>query len=428
MNIDENEQIIGKWVREKRLSKGLDIRGLSSLSGVTINQISRIENGLSAVTCRAVVRLCFGLDIKLYDFMVEMGYGRTDYRETITISDNHKTLPMDFTALDLEAFRLAYRNDLLAAKNDLIESWVQILETRNIFEGDLWQIATDQINKATLESGRSPIEYPTSRIDLSDTHDSGGVITYLDAGDYLRNQRQQWQKTLVDIQVSIGLPQSVLSRIENGEMENIRFGYVLKLNQLFSCDPSILSMFLASSEFHSGIDLFRAISPKHLVGSSAKLQPKDYLLDPYQDTLLRIARWSRVCNLSTWLDKERAKWGMYNHTNEFIPGFALDRYLAPDFFNKAWDTMWTSVWLLVHSPMAPYPEISSHSKNLFDIFCKRVQDDPVTEQLLKDMREFSDSIFTYAVKSRFLKAYLIDEQLREEVTRYITEYFPDFVK
>jgi transcriptional regulator with XRE-family HTH domain len=82
-----------------------------------------------------------------------------------------------------------------------------------------------------------------------------GAATYLDAGKHLRKERRLRQKTLADVQEAIGVPQSTLSRLEKGEVCLIRFSYIVRLNALFECSPSILSMFWRASELYARIEL-----------------------------------------------------------------------------------------------------------------------------------------------------------------------------
>lgn len=49
-------------VKQKRLEKGLSIRGLSERSGVSAGTIDKIENGLLNPTQLTMMKISFGLD------------------------------------------------------------------------------------------------------------------------------------------------------------------------------------------------------------------------------------------------------------------------------------------------------------------------------------------------------------------------------
>ena len=431
MNRDEVEAKLIQWLHETRQSKGLDIGELSKLCGLATSMISRIENGVSAVTFNTVVRLCFGLGIDSRSFSEQLTISRIDSKRPIDPFYTSHILPPHLTILDIEAFKLAYRFDILAAQGDLIVSWKNILERRKDFHGDSFQAATTQIKNATTALSRIPLEYPSlGCFELEDIYGEHGVIALVDAGNYLREIRQDKFKTLVEFQEASQISRNILRRIENGQMERIRFSDILMLAQLFEKGDSILSMFWAAFEYHTGIEAIRVISnpdPDVIIA----LKEVDYAIDPYPDTLLRISRWylryPLEYNDRLWLDRERKKWesvalpvGLYGSTSsyDFIQIFdRVWRIFSPHLFRLCGRHQYPENAFTDYIP----PEI----QELWTIFLKYLVTDPIFETIKKDFLGHPDDLdFMCGLRSRFKKAWWKNDSLKNEVREYLHHYFP----
>ena len=435
MNINKIEAKLGQWLHEIRQSKGLDIGDLSKLCGLATSMISRIENGVSTVTFSTVVRLCFGLGIDSRSFSEQLAINHIESRRPIDPLYTSHILPSHLTILDLEAFKLAYRFDILAAQDDLIASWKNILERCKDFHGDLSQAATTQIKNATAVLSRIPLKYPSvGSYELDKVYDEHGVIALVDAGNYLREIRQHRFKTLVEFQEASQISRNILRRIENGQMERIRFCDILRIAQLFEVGDSILSMFWAAFEYHTGIESIRVTSNS---GSDViiALKDVDYAIDPYPDTLLRIARWYLSYPLEyndrLWLDRERKKWesvaspvGLYGLTSsyDFIQIFdRVWRIFSPHLFRLCGRYQYPENAFTDYIP----PEI----QELWAIFLKYLVTDPVFETTKKDFLGHPDDLdFMFGLRSRFKNAWWKNDSLKDEVMQYFRQYDPKFLE
>lgn len=60
-----NQKQISKFLKEFRLKKKLSMYRVSVNSGLTINQINRIESGKSGYTVESLNKICKGLGLKI---------------------------------------------------------------------------------------------------------------------------------------------------------------------------------------------------------------------------------------------------------------------------------------------------------------------------------------------------------------------------
>ena len=433
--MDEIEIRFGQWLRETRESKNLDLRTLSKLSGITTSIISRIENGLSAVTFNTVVGLCFGLAVTPKTLLEKLAVVSINFRRALQAEYSLYTIPSYLTILDLEAFKLAYRFDRLATQEILITSWKNILEKRADFHGNAMQVAAVQIQNAISDIANTPLEYPHMVYhDLPDVYHSKGVISLVDAGHYLRGVRQNRGLTLVALQETSHISRIVLGRIENGTMKRIRFCDMVKLVQLLG-DEDILPMFWAAFEYHAGIEAIRTTREP---GSEVKiaLRSVDFAIDPLEDTLLRIARWYQCYPLRDkirlWLDLQRQGWnskvdqaGLYGLSTSYDYG---------RIFNKAWDVFKHHLFRLCGSPQTQYPEddmtdyIPPEVKELWAIFLKYVATDSTFEKVrVSFIRHPDDDDFMHGLRSRFKEAWEESDLFKDDVNQYLRHYYPKFM-
>jgi transcriptional regulator with XRE-family HTH domain len=67
------KQSIGETVKRLRMERGLKLKDLSKLSGISEAQISRLENGIRPPTMRMMVRLAKPLGRDGLDLVYEAG-------------------------------------------------------------------------------------------------------------------------------------------------------------------------------------------------------------------------------------------------------------------------------------------------------------------------------------------------------------------
>jgi transcriptional regulator with XRE-family HTH domain len=487
MDKNDIEQRIGLWILNTRKYKGLDIRELSKQSGVAIGMISRIENGLSIATFSTIVRLCFGLGVKAESFSEQIGIASIQHKYQINPDRSSYTLPVYLTILDLEAFKLVYRFDEAAARDDLISLWKTLLEMIELVErkaetrdkterdfldmvfdkyavtdvmnpsqqainrfqedqkkiarirvgnGDALQISTAQINNATATKKRTPLEYPLmGNFELSDILRSGGVISLLDAGQYLKNFRQQKQKTLINLQDSLDISRNVLSRIEYGDMERVRVSEIAMVDQLLEAEGRILTMFWAAFEYNTGIEAARLTQNRETEIKTTQKAAVSSYLDPFQDTLIRIARWYQCYPINQndriWIDQERKKWEMYSLPTGLYGQISPYDYILV--FNKTWEVFSPYLIRLCYTPRYPgdgdTDSIPPEIMELWKIFDKYLAIDLVFSALKKDLVDHREDLdFFGGVRSQMKKAWWNNETLRTEVESYLQHYHPKFME
>ena len=60
--MEELSQSIVNWIKDVRKSKGLSLTELGNRAGITHSQLSRIENGVSALTLFSLIRMLHGMN------------------------------------------------------------------------------------------------------------------------------------------------------------------------------------------------------------------------------------------------------------------------------------------------------------------------------------------------------------------------------
>nr|WP_154325418.1 helix-turn-helix transcriptional regulator [Pantoea sp. 201603H] len=82
----------GKLIKKIRVEKGFTGSALGELTGLSQQQVSRYERGLSQITLIQLVRILIVLDISLEDFFYQLGVicGFSDARDMLMIYGGQK--------------------------------------------------------------------------------------------------------------------------------------------------------------------------------------------------------------------------------------------------------------------------------------------------------------------------------------------------
>jgi transcriptional regulator with XRE-family HTH domain len=80
--------ILGEVLKEYRLEKGMTLRDLSEKSSVALGYVSELERGHKEASSEILGNLSYGLDIPLYQIIIEAGYRLADWEDTTKIFDN----------------------------------------------------------------------------------------------------------------------------------------------------------------------------------------------------------------------------------------------------------------------------------------------------------------------------------------------------
>lgn len=80
--------ILGEVLKEYRLEKGMTLRDVSEKSAVALGYLSEIERGQKEASSEILENLAYGLDIPLYQIIIEAGYRLADWDTPQRILDD----------------------------------------------------------------------------------------------------------------------------------------------------------------------------------------------------------------------------------------------------------------------------------------------------------------------------------------------------
>jgi transcriptional regulator with XRE-family HTH domain len=80
--------ILGEVLKEYRSEKGMTLRDVSEKSAVALGYLSEIERGQKEASSEILENLAYGLDIPLYQIIIEAGYRLADWDTPQRILDD----------------------------------------------------------------------------------------------------------------------------------------------------------------------------------------------------------------------------------------------------------------------------------------------------------------------------------------------------
>lgn len=245
----------GKWVRERRVELGFDLRSLAAQTDVDVGTISRIENERTQATLSTAVQICEGTGASLTDLM-EALTGKC-FRDLEPVPPfDERVMP---TADDVELLLTYAQRDRQAC----YEWLAHLLNRVAILDGDVMRggrgrgsgkFVSEDIQKL-LEGARLyrfELEYPGElpAEDIWRIFRTGGLLTYTDIGSYIKQVRRKKQVTLARLEDSVKISASVLSNFESGSVERIRLIDVLALDQQLAQEGKIVAMYWSACKFN----------------------------------------------------------------------------------------------------------------------------------------------------------------------------------
>jgi transcriptional regulator with XRE-family HTH domain len=279
----------------------------------------------------------------------------------------------------------------------------------------------DQVKKAlSSHPNCQPIPYPSGFefTMLNDIYAERGIITLFDAGHFARMARQKHNLTVVDVQKATLIGRNVISRIENGELEKIRFSDILKLDNCYQAEEFLQSVFWAAFEYLSGVEyarLIRGINPPPEPFPSIF----NWALDPIQDTLLKISRWYQVFwpREKEWIVEERRKWLVFAGNKDIFGETSAFDYHTSVPFEKIWGLISPHI----HTLAKNYPDrnylssdnnqIPGEVKQLWGFICDYLEGYAAFEASVQDLANYpNDKDFIGAFRAQ-IKKYLRENQV-----------------
>jgi transcriptional regulator with XRE-family HTH domain len=311
----KNLKDINKWLKEKREAKSYNINELAYQSDLTNAVISRIENGVSAITLTSLVKLLKGLESNFFELAKDID-GLKYVRSYWPRFWNQQGVETEssLSIRDLIAFVNFYRQEKSFAEDRLIH-WFSLPLSQHLdcqldnAKEQAKKYVNDMLERRPKDT--KPIPYPREiglHI-LKSTLIKKSVLIYSDAGTFLRKTREKHKLTLKELDDLSHISRSTLSRIERGELERIKIDDITRLDWTLNAEGDLIAMFWAAARFHASI-----LCPK--------CTERDFII---MESLIRIRRWMQATSLQNddWLNQLREDIESYYSSS-------LDKYYAKD--------------------------------------------------------------------------------------------------
>jgi transcriptional regulator with XRE-family HTH domain len=245
----EEHMEFSQWLRRERSERGIDLKKTAQASKVDTSTLSRIENGVTEPTLETVVRIMRGLDIDLNQTLATWVEDRSLLAKD---SDKHDDVLPVLQPKDIRAFWDYWTQNSTAAY-DLLTGLLNQVAQLHAPPKRPYQEFSDSViphffSESPIYSFR--LHYPNfiTKDMVFEVFSLGGALTYPDVGAYIRSLRKNQKKTLVDIHRRSSA--SVMSRIESGNLEKIKFNDVLEIDRQFGNGGEIVMMFVRAAELY----------------------------------------------------------------------------------------------------------------------------------------------------------------------------------
>lgn len=273
--------MLTNWLSEKRKEKGLTLTELARLAGLTHATLSRIETQSSQLTLFSTVRIMHALDLPWTGLFLH-GFVKQDLPipDIYRIQDEPRSdfpclLFGDLDALDsagllrrglasivvkhlLNIFITKYDPSLGQEKTGLLaENIYSLLSSPESNDG----IARQSIPDLDF---RYPQDFPPEH--LRNIYLSGGVLTMLDLGRYVRHLRESRNMPLRKVAVLIELSHPTLMNFEFNPGDKVKLNDLINLDNAFELNGELVVFAWRTAELYLGIHRIKT-------EQSQKIQP-----------------------------------------------------------------------------------------------------------------------------------------------------------
>jgi transcriptional regulator with XRE-family HTH domain len=241
----------GLLVRSRRQELGMDARHLEKISGINHGTISRIENGHVHPLIETAIPLINALKIDPSDII-----DPEKKKNLQLLSPSHKSKEY-LNISDLNSLFLLFSRKPVSTLDKMMtlaEKYSSSDLRTNFHLGEYWKKRMpgrdgDQI--AELLEIIKNIEYPKKfeNIRIMRIYNSGGVISLLDFGQYVRNARKELSYSLVEVQNKSGLSDSSLCNLENAYYQWIKLSDILVLEKVLKAKGDFFQLIWNVCEF-----------------------------------------------------------------------------------------------------------------------------------------------------------------------------------
>ena len=244
---------LGGWLLRTRKEHGLTLSELTEYSGVDIATISRIETGKAHATFGTVIRLCEGMRVSPAELVSGLLSKTLPDRDTVQ-SEEAPVL----TLHDVEMFLTQWRQEELATRI-FIANVLNMIVTRR---GEVPRLfVPEDVEKLFFHDSlySFEVQYPPHMTAEAVAHmyHYGGVLTLNDVRIYIQRQCQEHYKDAIQFATS------VLTRLETGSLERMKFREIVLLDEQLEQNGKIVSMYWDVYDFHERLSLhYRSLSPE----------------------------------------------------------------------------------------------------------------------------------------------------------------------
>ena len=295
------KSLSGAWFLTMRKDRGLSLQEIEDMTGLTSSQVSRIENGRSELSLFAAVKICYALDVSLFDISRAHQWHKSDFDilSRRGASEKIEGVPI---ASDIKLILRAYRENPMEAKDFLRKSfnWVRYaigVETKlENTRGN--QIIKDAIEP--LQDKYQSVTYPPNLTQemILEVYLNQGVLSIFDLGLFLRQKRKKKNMSLQNLAGEAGLSYSGLRRIEVGEIERIKFSDILVIDTALGNEGDLLAIAWDVAQLYTGVSL---VDKKFAPLAQWTVREKSLA-----ETLIVISRWYKAHYLEkNWLKELR---------------------------------------------------------------------------------------------------------------------------
>ena len=260
--MEEISLSIVNWIKDARKNKGLSLTALGNRAGLTHSQLSRIENGVSALTLFSLIRILYAMNYSFTSLFSEK------------IIDSIFPLPSIYLEEETEAYQYpvlkfsdidSFVHFILYKKNaiNFIAKWIKYyLQNYTSWTDETIAVLMDEaITLLTLPSVDNregsqyenicyPIDIGIEK--LRKIFLSGGVLLMRDIGAYIRNQRIASNLSLRALSSMIDFSHPGLIKLESNIGDRTLFSDILKLDRALEVDGELVALAWRAGELYLG--------------------------------------------------------------------------------------------------------------------------------------------------------------------------------
>jgi len=260
--MDDEMQAIVDWIKKARKQKEFTLKILGERAGLTHAQLSRIENGVSALTLFSLIRIFYAYNYSFTSLFSE------------NIIDSKFSLPKIYSEGEKESYEYpvfnfgdidSFVHFILYRKNarDFIAKWLRhyIEKHTSWIDEAIAELLDEAITLLTFPSEDRqgslyenlcyPMDISVSK--LRNNYLSGGVLLMKDIGAYIRNQRMAKNISLRALSSMVDLSHPGLSKLETEMSDRTLFSDILNLDRALGLGGELVALAWRAGELYLGV-------------------------------------------------------------------------------------------------------------------------------------------------------------------------------